>query len=103
VSGWDEAATASAVTAPGGFVLGEVSPNPFRSSAHLTLSVAEAQAVRVEVYDGLGRRVALLHDGRLEAGAHAFTLDGSALPAGLYVVRVTGETFADARRAVLLR
>ena len=40
------------------------------------------------VYDVLGRRVALLHEGMLGAGRHAFGLDGGALPAGVYVVRV---------------
>jgi hypothetical protein len=65
--------------------------------------VAEAQNVTAAVYDGLGRRVAMLHDGVLESGAHALTLDASSLPAGVYVVRVTGETFAATRRATLIR
>jgi hypothetical protein len=39
----------------------------------------------------------------LEAGAHALVLDGAALPAGAYVVRVTGEAFATTRRATLVR
>jgi hypothetical protein len=55
------------------------------------------------VYDGLGRRVAVLYDGAVEAGAHALVLDGSSLPAGVYVVRVTGETFAANRRVTLVR
>src|SRR5690606_20707487 len=102
VSGWDEAASASA-TLPEGFALSEVYPNPSSGRATLTLEVAAAQAVTAEVYDVLGRRVAVLHDGVLEAGAHALVLDGAALPAGAYVVRVTGETFATTRRATLVR
>jgi hypothetical protein len=102
VNGWE--AAASAVTdLPAGFALSEVSPNPFRSRAHVTIEVAEAQAVRVEVFDGLGRRVATLHDGALEAGAHALTLDAAGLPAGVYVVRATGEAATVTRRAVLVR
>ena len=102
VSGWEAAASASA-TLPGGFALSEVYPNPSSGRATLTLEVAAAQAVTAEVYDVLGRRVAVLHDGVLEAGAHALVLDGAALPAGAYVVRVTGETFATTRRATLVR
>jgi hypothetical protein len=102
VNGWETVSALSA-TVPGGFALSEVFPNPFRGQAHLALEVAEAEAVRVEVLDGLGRRVAVLHDGVLEPGTHAFTLDGSSLPAGVYVVRATGETFADARRVTLVR
>jgi hypothetical protein len=102
VSGWEEASVAS-VALPEGFALSEASPNPFSSQARLKLEVAEGQAVTVGVYDGLGRRVATLHDGPMEAGAHVLVLDGSSLPAGAYVVRVVGETFAATRRAVLVR
>ena len=64
----------------------------------VTLSVAEAQAVTVAVYDALGRRVALLHEGPLAPGQeHRLTFDGSGLPAGVYVVRAVGETFSDTR------
>jgi hypothetical protein len=100
-SGW-QAATASAEL-PGGFALSEAYPNPFASQARLTLEVAEAQAVRAEVFDGLGRRVAVLHGGVLEEGAHVLTFDGSALPAGVYVLRVTGETFSATRPITLMR
>jgi hypothetical protein len=103
VSGWDEAVAASALGLPGGFALSEVSPNPFAVSARLTLEVAEAQHVTIAVYDALGRRVAVLHDGEVEAGTHALALDGSSLPAGLYVVRITGEGFAASRRVTRLR
>jgi hypothetical protein len=102
-SGWDDGAAASTTTLSGGYALSEVYPNPSRGRASLTLELAAAQAVRIEVYDALGRRVAVVHDGALEAGAHALTLDGAHLPAGLYVVRATGEGFTATRRVVLAR
>jgi hypothetical protein len=104
VSGWDEAPRAGATAGiPNGFALSEVTPNPFAAQARLTLEVAEAQSVTVEVYDGLGRRVAVLHQGPFDAGTHVLVLDGSSLPAGLYVARVNSETFNATRRAVLVR
>src|SRR5690606_32882524 len=95
-SGWEamEATGASAEAGlPGGFALSEPHPNPSASAARLTLDLAEAQAVTAEVLDALGRRVALLHAGPLGAGAHVLVVEGSSLPSGLYVVRVTGEAF----------
>jgi hypothetical protein len=84
--------------------LSPIRPNPSSGRAELTLEVAEAQVVRVEVLDALGRRVAVLHDGPLSAGvAHAFVLDGPSLPAGVYAVRVVGETFADVRTLTRVR
>ncbi|HLT47751.1 MAG TPA: T9SS type A sorting domain-containing protein [Rubricoccaceae bacterium] len=89
---------------PGTHALTGAQPNPSNGRTALSLEVAEAQHVRVEVYDALGQRVAVLHDGPLAAGsAHRFTLDGSALASGVYVVRATGETFADTRTLTLTR
>ncbi|HEX9951116.1 MAG TPA: spondin domain-containing protein, partial [Rubricoccaceae bacterium] len=50
------------------FVLGAPSPNPVRSSATLTLSVAESQQVRVRLVDALGRTVAVLADAAVASG-----------------------------------
>ena len=68
------------------------------------LAVREAQTVRVEAFDALGRRVATLADGPVAAGTTlALALDGAALPAGLYVVRATGARGVVTGRAVLAR
>src|SRR5690606_15291007 len=62
-------------------------PNPFATRTTLRLTLDAPQSMRAEVFDLLGRRVAVLHDGPLAAGAHALTFDAAQLPAGLYVVR----------------
>jgi hypothetical protein len=86
------------------FLLSEAAPNPFRGEAWLTLQVREAQSVRAELYDVLGRRVATLHEGVLDAGReHRLSLDGRGLSSGLYLVRVAGERFAETRRVVVAR
>ncbi len=89
--------------APGEAALSAVHPNPVRGRAAFTLSLARPERVTVAVFDVLGRRVAVLHEGPLAAGAHALTLDGSALPAGVYLVRAAGETFGLVQRATLVR
>ncbi len=55
------------------------------------------------MFDLLGRRVAVLHDGPLTAAEHTFAFHASTLPAGVYVVRATGEGFAETRRVTLTR
>lgn len=85
-------------------VLTVPSPNPVRGSASLTLAVERAQNVTVAVFDALGRRVQTLLDGALAAGtAEALTFDASALPAGVYIIRATGEDFAKTRRVTVVR
>lgn len=98
VSSEDEAALAEA------YRLDAAYPNPFSDEAVLRLAVRDAQTVRAEVYDALGRRVQVLHDGPLAAeAAHTLRVDGSGLANGVYVVRVTGETFSATQKVMLLK
>ena len=92
------------IPAGAGYVLGAPSPNPFASATVLSLAVARAQAVRAEVLDVNGRRVAVLHDGPVAAeAAVALRFDGADLASGLYLVRVVGEDFTALRRVSLVR
>ena len=60
-------------------------PNPFNPATTLAYRLPQTSAVRLEVYDVLGRRVATLLDGVMqEAGSHTFTLDASSWASGLY-------------------
>lgn len=83
--------------------LGAPYPNPSAGGVTVPLALARTAAVRVTVIDMLGREVAVLHDGSLAAGRHPFTLDGSDLLAGLYVVRVVGEGLEVTQRVTILR
>ena len=89
---------------PGKYLLSEAYPNPFNPRTRFTLAVARPQQVRIEVYNALGQQVATLHDGVLEANkTHAFVFDAGALASGVYVLRISGETFAATRTLTLLK
>ena len=79
-----------------------VRPNPFRGHATVRLETTQGEHVRVDVLDALGRSVTALHDGPLAAGAHTFDLD-AALPAGAYLLRVTGASFHAHRVVTVAR
>ena len=84
--------------------LSEPRPNPTSDGARLTLRVDVAQTVRAELFDVAGRRVASVYDGAASPGAEVtLSVSGTGLPAGVYVVRVVGETFQASRRLVLTR
>ncbi len=87
-----------------GFALSSAYPNPFATTTTFTLRIVTPQPVRVEVFDLLGRRIAVLHDGLVPADAPLrLTFDAAGLSAGLYVYRATGETFRATRRVMLVR
>jgi len=59
--------------------------------------------VTLKVYDVLGREVVTLVDGVGRPGEHQVGFDGSALPSGVYLYRLTAGPFTETRRMVLLR
>ena len=65
-------------------------PNPSRGRTALAVSLPSAAAVRVELVDGRGRRLAVLHDGALPAGRSRLDVPTAGLPAGVYHVRLSG-------------
>ncbi len=94
----------TAISLTEAFRLTEAYPNPTASTARFSLSVKQAQAVKVEVLDILGRRVALLFDGSLGANeTRTFSIDGTQWTAGLYMYRVQGETISATRRMMLVK
>ena len=79
-------------------------PNPVRGRARLGVMVARSQQVRVEVFDALGRRVAVLFEGALASGSsRSLSWDSGRVPSGLYVVRAVGETFTAARTLTVVQ
>jgi len=84
------------------YALGPARPNPTTGGARLDLVVDRAQHVTAELVDTLGRRLAVLHDGPVVT-AQTLTVDGSALPTGVYLVRVRGEHFTATRPLTIAR
>ncbi len=84
-----------------------VSPNPGRGVVTVRYRLAGAGAVRLAVFDVLGREVALLADAVQAAGEHEARLGRRGLAAGVYLVRLEVGTGRAAevltQRVTLLR
>lgn len=86
-------------------------PNPFNPRAEIRFSLstaAAASAIRLEIVDPAGRRVAVLHDGPLTAGPHSRVWDGRAdrgIPAssGVYLARLSTVEGVRTGKLLLLR
>ena len=85
-----EAELENAVQTEGGApLLLQNSPNPFNPSTVIRFALPADAAVRLAVYDLLGRQVAVLIDSRLTAGNHEARFDASSLPSGVYIYQLT--------------
>ena len=79
-------------------------PNPAAGETTVAVQIAEAGRLTVAVYDVLGREVARLHDGAVEAGVEErLALDTRALPTGLYVVRAVSASGTATSRITVTR
>ncbi len=97
-------AVATEQTPPEGqVVLRPVYPNPSAERAEIGFTLTAAQAVRLAVYDVLGREVAVLADGVRPAGEQTVTFDASALPSGVYVVRLQAGAAALTQQLTVVR
>jgi hypothetical protein len=81
-----------------------VAPSPVVGSVgRVRYAVPETGRVRLAAYDVLGREVAVLADGVVGVGAHEAALEASALPAGVYVLRLEAGGEALVRRVSVAR
>ena len=79
-------------------------PHPVRQRAtvHYVVPEGEPQAVRLDVYDLMGRRVATLVDEVQAPGRKTHPVDASAWPSGVYVLRLhVGGTTETQRLTVI--
>lgn len=80
----------------------QVYPNPFDDGAAYVLTLSVPAPVRVELFDVVGRSVAVLEDGVLGPGRHRGYLPSRLAP-GIYAVRVIGGDAAVVKTVVHTR
>ncbi|NUO19424.1 T9SS type A sorting domain-containing protein [bacterium] len=78
-------------------------PNPFNATTEISFDLPREMEASLKVYDVLGREVAELVNGVMNAGTHMITFDASALSSGVYFYRLEAGRFVDARKMVLLK
>jgi hypothetical protein len=79
------------------------SPNPFNPTTRITLSLPAGSAVRVNVFNVRGEKVATIADRYLEAGSHSFVWDAKGLASGVYFCRMEAAGQVSTVRTVLLK
>jgi hypothetical protein len=78
---------------PHAFVLDQNYPNPFNGNTVIRFFLERAENIDLEIYDLLGRRVAILFSGTAGAGEHSYTWNGRSdegddLASGIYLYRL---------------
>ena len=94
--------------APGQFSVSQNVPNPFNPRTAIPFAVSSEIRVSVEVYDILGRRIAVLADEVFAPGTHRViweSRDASGRPvsSGIYFYRVSAGDMVVTKKMVLMR
>ena len=78
-------------------------PNPFNPRTVIKFNLANAGFTLIKIYDVLGKEVATILNGELEAGPHQVSFDASNLPSGAYVYTLTSGSFTETRKMMFLK
>jgi len=86
---------------PDKFELGQNYPNPFNPSTNIECNVAQSGNYSICVYDVLGKEVAAIHKGFLDAGKHSFRFDAGNLSSGMYLYKLSGNNVNLAKKMIV--
>ena len=102
ITGWD-LENISVTAVPEEYYLAQNTPNPFNPETEITLGLPEAAKVELVVFNLLGQRIAVLHDGYLTAGKYTFTFNAGDMSSGVYFYMLKSDNFTQVKKMVLLR
>ncbi len=93
---------------PHNFSLSQNYPNPFNPTTKIKFNLPHpseggAQAVKIVVFDLLGREVATLVNEQLKPGTYEVEWNGSNFASGVYFYKLTTESFSNTKRMVLIK
>ena len=88
---------------PAEYVLKQNFPNPFNPQTRIEFLVPVAGNTSLEVFDMLGRRVAVLVEGHVEAGQHAAVFNAQEFSNGIYIYRLQSGAFEETRSMLLMK
>jgi hypothetical protein len=78
-------------------------PNPFNPVTTINYQISETSLVTLKIYDTLGREITTLVNKQLSPGNYSVKFNGSSLPSGLYLYKLTTANYTSTRKLILLK
>jgi len=88
---------------PKEFRLDQNYPNLFNPTTTIHFALPKASAVKLTLFNILGRAVAILVNEKLQPGEYKVVLDAKGLASGVYLYRIDAERFWDIKKIMVLK
>lgn len=88
---------------PNRFDMAQNFPNPFNPTTMIEFALPTADHVKLEVFNVLGQKMAVLIDQRLPAGVHQVEFDALSSPSGIYFYRLATSDKSLTKKMILLK
>ncbi len=98
-----ETSAESELELPAAYKLSQNYPNPFNPSTIIEFALPEAGMVTLTVHDILGRQVATIFSGEMNAGNHSFQWDSGELASGVYLYRLRAGNVSQTRKMQIVK
>jgi hypothetical protein len=86
-----------------GYVLHQNYPNPFNPVTTIRYQMATSGAVRITVFDLLGKEIATLVDEQKSAGEHVVQFDARQFASGMYFCLLKAGAYSEMKKMVLIK
>ncbi len=78
-------------------------PNPFNPSTKITFGLPKDARVKLEVYNTLGERIAILLNNKMMAGTHSVDFNASQLSSGIYLYKIDAGDFQATKKMLVIK
>ncbi|MBZ0199056.1 MAG: T9SS type A sorting domain-containing protein, partial [Ignavibacteriaceae bacterium] len=98
----------NAVSHPTEYKLMQNYPNPFNPETNISFSLPHSGFVSVDVYNCVGEKAVNLISGNINAGTHNIKWNGkddagNSMPSGIYLLKLSCNSFSETKKMMLLR
>lgn len=88
---------------PSEFSLSQNYPNPFNPETKFEFRIAEAEFVKLSIYNTAGMEVATLQNGPLKPGVYKAEWNASGYPSGVYFYTIDAGKYMETKKMILIK
>jgi hypothetical protein len=88
---------------PDSYNLSQNYPNPFNPATNIKFSIPSSGAVKLVVFDIMGREVSTVINQNMNAGKYTVDFDASKLSSGVYFYKLTSGSFTETKKMMLIK